>query len=426
MKILLLSYAVIPAFSKTFGNKKFTNGAGWIVGLYNELLNSKHELALISPQETQNLEKSKQSNCTFYAIPRFKNDIYTCDNNQQDIFKNILSEFIPDVITIFGTEFAQGLTMLRAAKELGYDKKSVIFTQGLVSQIAKHYTADLPTKIVKHKTASELVSHMDIGSQKKIFLKRGEIEKEMILTAGHIIGGTVWDKTIIKNINSKIKYHYCPEILRNSFYLNSWSIEKCERYSILSVQSNFYPLKGMHYLLEGMHEVLKKYPQTKLYVTIDAPKKPVNFISWLKSHTYERYIVGLMDKYSLWNNVIFIGNLKEKELVNYYLNSHIFICPSSIENHSQTISEAKILGVPTIASFVGGVVERINHGVDGFFYQHNSPSMIVEYVSRIFDSDELAYKLSKNARSEASQLLDKNNNIKTMLLIYEEILKEIN
>jgi hypothetical protein len=78
----------------------------------------------------------------------------------------------------------------------------------------------------------------------------------MLCKAKHIIGGTVWDRNVIHSINPHITYHYCPEILRDSFYHNHWQAENCEKHLIFAVQSGFYPVKGVHYLLEGIHEVL--------------------------------------------------------------------------------------------------------------------------------------------------------------------------
>ena len=42
-----------------------------------------------------------------------------------------------------------------------------------------------------------------------------------------------------------------------------------------------------------------------------------------------------------------------------------------------------------MASYVGGVTDKIEHGKDGFFYQHDAPYMLAHYVCEIFSSDDL-------------------------------------
>lgn len=421
MRILLLSYAVIPAFSKAFGDDRFTNGAGWIVGIHNALEAADNTVAIVSPYNTQGDKKIASDKTTYYAIPKNGKDVVDFNPSQVELFKEIIDDFKPDAVTVFGTEFTQGYAMLLACKERGLLEKTVIFTQGLISMIERYYIADVPEKIAHHRSLREVFSHMGISEQRKIYLRRGENERKMLALAKHIIGGTVWDRTVIKMINPDINYHYCPEILRNGFYENRWDIEKCEKHSVFAVPSDFYPLKGFHYLIEAMSVLVKKYPDTKLYVTIKKPRLAKTLKEKLNMRTYENYVAGLIEKYSLWDNMVFVGNLNEQELIKRYLSSNVFVCASSIENHSQTVSEAKILGVPTVAAFVGGVVERIRHGEDGFLYQHNAPYMIAEYVGRIFDDEELAKSISEKAHENAALLVGKENNMNRMIEIYKEL-----
>ncbi len=423
MKVLLLSYAAIPSFADAFGAKG-TNSAGWVVGIHNSLIDAGFDVAIATPMNVQGEKKVIKNGTTYYAFQQNYKDVTVFNPAQVDIFKDILDDFKPDAITIFGTEYTQGYAMLLACEKAGLLEKTVIFTQGLISMIQRYYVADVPRKIAAHKTLRERFNKMDVESQQKSFENRGANEIKMLKKAKHIIGGTVWDKTVIKSINPVITYHYCPEILRNGFYEGKkWDINTCEKHSVFSVQSSFYPVKGVHYLLEGMKEIVKKYPDAKLYVTLAKPRKAKSFMDKINIGTYETYIAQLMDEYALWDNVEFLGMLNEEQLIQQYLKSNVFVCASSIENHSQTVSEAKILGVPVVASFVGGVVERIKHGEDGFHFQHNAPYMMAEYVERIFESEEQAKALGEKAHENASVLVNKQTNSQKMVDIFTTIAK---
>jgi glycosyltransferase involved in cell wall biosynthesis len=80
------------------------------------------------------------------------------------------------------------------------------------------------------------------------------------------------------------------------------------------------------------------------------------------------------------------------------------------------------MGVPCVASFVGGVTDRIEHGVDGFFYQHDAPYMLAFYICRIFESDALALTLSENAIKSAQTVNNADENLNRLLCIYKQVL----
>ena len=126
-------------------------------------------------------------------------------------------------------------------------------------------------------------------------------------------------------------------------------------------------------------------------------------------------------KYNLEKNVVFLGALDEKAMCERYLKSHVFISPSSIENSPNSVGEAMILGTPTVTSDVGGVKTLFRHNEDGFIYQADAPYMLADCIIKIFESDELAKVFSENARKHASVTHNRENNLKTMIKIYEEI-----
>jgi glycosyltransferase involved in cell wall biosynthesis len=107
-----------------------------------------------------------------------------------------------------------------------------------------------------------------------------------------------------------------------------------------------------------------------------------------------------------------------------FLKTHVFVSPSTIENESNSLSEAKILGTPCVASYVGGVTDRLEHGIDGFFYPANEPYMLAYYICQIFKDDDLALILSQNAREHAIKTHDKIINSERLIQIYKEILYE--
>lgn len=68
------------------------------------------------------------------------------------------------------------------------------------------------------------------------------------------------------------------------------------------------------------------------------------------------------------------------------------------------------------------------HGKDGFLYAFDEPLMLAEYISRIFDSDEIADSFSKSSyawvRSRQGEELVLNETIKNYRFIIDDWEKE--
>jgi len=300
--------------------------------------------------------------------------------------------------------------------------KSVIHLQGLTSIYSLHYMANLPDDVRRGFSFRDFIKRDSLLQQKKKFIKSGADEDNAIRLTKHFIGYTSWDESCIRQINPDANYYRFNDILRESFYGRNWQLDKCERNSIFISQGH-YPLKGLHFVIESMPLILRDYPGTKIYVGgLDITRSKSRFRTLLKT-TYSKYILKRIKALNLRENIVFLGLLDEKGMCERYLSSHVFVSPSSIENTSYSLLEAKYLGVPSIASYVGGVIDLIDHGKDGFYYQHDAPYMLASYILKIFNNDELALNLSENSRAKAIKKHDPSVSLQNLTGIYKRILK---
>lgn len=424
MKVLWLCNIMLPKISKHL-NKSVINQGGWLVGLSDGLLEKRDiELIVCFPifDETQ-LIKGKVENMYYYGIPVVREKFTEYDEKNIKVFRNIIKEENPDIINIFGTEYPHTLEMVKACESLNIIKKVVISIQGLCSVYAKHYTANLPYKVCKGKKFIEIIKKRSIYKERDEFIRRGTYEIEAIKKVNNVIGRTSWDKACTTQINPNINYYFCNEILRDEFYKYEWNIENCEKYSIFVSQGS-YPIKGLHNIFEALSIVKEKYPNFRLYVAGDIILREDSFKERLKESSYPSYLKELIKKYSLQNNIVFTSNLDEKSMCKRFLNSHVFVSASSIENSPNSLGEAMLLGVPSITSYVGGVGDMIEHKKEGFVYQSDAPYMLAYYICEIFENNEKATIFSKNAKERARITHNRKNNVNQMTRIYNDILKD--
>ena len=411
MKILWITNVALPDVSKDLDTQPSPFG-GWLTGYLNEIL--KKDIHLVSVFPYGKNVQGNFENITYYGF-KAKSE----KKELLEYFVNIIDKEKPDVIHIFGTEFLHSNLMVKASKKLSMLQNTVVSIQGLVSLCAKHYFAFLPRRVINGFTLKEILKRNNIKNSALKFKKQGVSEVETLKEVKNVIGRTDWDEAAVKQINPNINYHFCNESLRDGFYNKEWSLENCEKHSVFVSQSS-YPLKGFHLMLEGFKEIVKKYPDAKLYTT---GKNPLTLKGKdkLKQSFYSKYLGKLIKKYKLEDNVEFLGFLSEEKMVERMLKSHVFVSPSSIENSPNSVGEAMILGVPTVSSDVGGVKNMLTHGQEGFIYPADEPYMLEYYVSKIFENSDLAKEISKSAKEHAEYTHNRSLNGKTLMEIYNKI-----
>ena len=409
MKVLWLCNIILPQIAK-HANKEIIPIGGWLDGLSTDLLKQDNlELTVLFPHKDE--MNGSIGNLNYWSFQK----------HREIKFKTIIETEKPDIIHIFGTEFKHTIAMVNVCKEFNLLDKTVINIQGLVHYIGKyHYFASLPNRVINRNTIMSFFCINSIKDRRRYNLLRGEREISALSQVKHVIGRTDWDKACTTQINPNVNYHFCNETLRSSFYENKWDINKCEKYSIFLSQGH-YPLKGVHYMLEALPIVLKKYPKAHVYIT---GKNPFNqkCFGLFNKDTYPNYIKELIIKNNIKNNITFLGSLEEAEMCKQYLNANVFVSPSSIENSSNSVCEGMILGTPTVSSDVGGIKNLLVHEKEGYIYQHDAPYMLAYYICKIFENDELAIEFSENSRKHALKTHCRESNLKRVLEIYDAIL----
>lgn len=333
-------------------------------------------------------------------------------------WEKVVSSVKPDVIHIHGTEFPHGLRLMKACPK----EKYVVSIQGLVGIYAIHYCAALPYQVVLQKSFRDILKRGGILSEQKQFFRKGQTEAEMLRSSQFVIGRTTWDMACSRMINPSSQYFHCNESLRSSFYQYKWDLGTCKKHTVFISQAT-YPIKGLHMALQAFALVLKDYPDAHLYIAGRNITEENTFRDRLKKTHYAKYIKKLIQKLDLGTKITFTGPLSEQQMCEYMIRSHVCFMPSSIENSPNSLGEAMLLGVPSVASDVGGVADLMVHKREGFIYPFDEYYMAAYYIKQIFEDSKLATLFSENGRRHARKTHDSNQNLNDLLQIYEQVYK---
>ena len=301
-------------------------------------------------------------------------------------------------------------------------KYVVASIQGLTSVYERYFYGGIDfLDIVKNISLYDLYSSNSIFAGRKRCQKSGENEIRNISRLNHIIGRTTWDMVHVKSINPNIEYHFCNETLRPGFYnANKWEYKKCERHTIFLSQCK-YPIKALHMVLKAMPLVLRDYPDAKIYVGACLRIMPQKMIHKLVPTNYGGFLYKMIKRLKLEDHIVFLGSLNEKEMIQRFLSSNVFVSPASIENSPNSLCEAQLLGVPAVASMVGGVEDLTNNGTTTFCYRFEEYEMLAYYICRIFAGDYECEQIQQ-AIEDAEKRHDPRNNVLELLNIYNKII----
>ena len=419
-KILWIVNTIFPYPAEKLGLKKTAFG-GWLNSLSDTLRKSEDfKLAIATVYNGKDLKKMDDGQVIYYLLPGAPALKY--DKKLEKYWKDINEEFKPDLVHINGTEYAHGLAFINVCPNV----TTLTSIQGLVSVYANVYYANIPVKdIIKNITFRDIIKNDSIIQARKKFIKRGKNEIEILKKTNAITGRTIWDYSNVQAINPNVKFYWSNRILREEFYNSKkWDISKIERHSIFCSQAG-YPIKGLHYMIEAANILKREYPDIKVYIAGQNITKSDTIKEKMKISGYGKYIKGLMRKYNLEGNIIFTGMLDAQGMVNRLLNSNVFVQTSAIENSPNSLGEAMLLGVPCVASYVGGTCDMLEHNKEGFLYTYTEPAILAEYIKRIFEDDELCMKFSNNAINKANVTHNKERITQETIDMYIDIINNI-
>ena len=424
MRILWLCNKCIPAVAKKRGFET-GNKEGWLAGISERVLSEKAqeiELGVCFPVAAESEEFSEHYPGVwaygFYENPKHP-EVY--DTSLEDKMRAILEDFKPDIVHIFGTEYPHTLAMVRT---FGKPEKILIGIQGLCSLCSKVYLDGIPMGIEKKSTFRDWIKRDNLIMQKIKFEERGQLEEQAIRRCINITGRTEWDRISTNRINPDAKYYPMNETLRSNFYHSDWDYAACKKHSIFVSQGD-YPIKGFHYMLRALPLIREKYPDVTVSV---AGNDIVGFHNLKKSiliSEYGKYLKELIQKNDLSGIVTFCGSLSADKMKEQFLKSHVFVLCSVLENSPNALGEAMLLGMPCVASLVGGVESMISRQ-EGYCYSDSSPEKLAESVIRAFEETDLAKgrtKREEKARQRAQKTHDPDTNYNRLMEIYEEIYK---
>lgn len=404
MKVLWFS----PTPSLFVPQSNSHNGGGWVASL-EQIVSKADDIRLGVAFEYGSDNKKYERGSTSYYIINNQKKVWQRSSDYERVkikrCLEIIEDYKPDLIQIFGSEnyFGQLCKLtsvpvvihiqgsmppyLNAIYPQGMNRYDFLFTRGL----------------------SWRYRFMGWRSESS-FGRNSKMEIETFKSCMYFMGRTDWDNNLVKLYHPEALYYHVEEALRDSF----WNDGKIWRHnenrttvSLISVISNPW--------YKGYDLILKTAKLLKEECGLDFEWKVYGF----------RNALFFEKKYKIESkqvNVKVMGVVNKEDLVDALCSSDCYIHPSYIDNSPNSLCEAQILGVPVIATNVGGVSSNVEDGITGLLVPANDPfTLAIKLIELLADSAKMN-ALSSQARSKALIRHNPDAIRESLLSVYKDIL----
>ena len=127
--------------------------------------------------------------------------------------------------------------------------------------------------------------------------------------------------------------------------------------------------------------------------------------------------------------IIFTGKLSPEALANEYRTANVFTLPAIVDSKGDTeglgvvLIEAMELGLPIVASNVGGIPDVVIDGETGILVPEKDPEALASAYKRLAAEPELVKHLLASAQKRIAECFTWDGIIERQIAVYNKVLK---
>jgi glycosyltransferase involved in cell wall biosynthesis len=127
--------------------------------------------------------------------------------------------------------------------------------------------------------------------------------------------------------------------------------------------------------------------------------------------------------------IIFTGKLTPEALASEYKSANVFTLPAIVDSKGDTeglgvvLIEAMELGLPVVASNVGGIPDVVVDGISGILVPEKDPKALAEAFKRLAADPALVQKLLEGSQKHIAACFTWDGIIQRQIAVYKKIFK---
>lgn len=174
---------------------------------------------------------------------------------------------------------------------------------------------------------------------------------------------------------------------------------------IIGIIARLSDVKGHADLIKAFKEVLLKFPDAKLLIVGEGPQED----------DLRRLVEGLrlshrVDFYKIVNRTADVMPLFD-----------VFVMPSLQEGLGLSVLEAQAMGLPVVASRVGGLADIIEHNRTGILVEPQDPGALAEAICGVLAHPAKAWDMGRAARMFVEKHYSSAQMVSATLAMYKDV-----
>lgn len=213
---------------------------------------------------------------------------------------------------------------------------------------------------------------------------------------------------------SPARCHLIPNAVAPCFFEVRPRPRTKKKQSILFV-GNIYPLKGLDYLVDALAIVLKRI-ESDIVLRVIGGKSIGEGEPAYQSMLRERATrLGIAD------HIEWLGVRREQEVAAALRQTDVLVLPSFQETAPMSVAEAMAVGVPVVATRVGGTPELVEHEKTGLLVAPGNSEELADAIRRLLADAELRRRFGAEGRAKALERYAPRVVAEKTLAVYNDI-----
>jgi glycosyltransferase involved in cell wall biosynthesis len=171
----------------------------------------------------------------------------------------------------------------------------------------------------------------------------------------------------------------------------AWTLDDTNR-GVVGTTGDFRPVKDVPLLIRS-------------YAALPSSLRRRLILGGAFSHSQEEaWTQTLIAEFGLADEVEVTGRFTHDQAGDLLRRMHVYVLSSASEGMSNGLLEAAALGVPIVATAVGGARDVVVDGKNGLLVPHGEPEQLTNAIARVLTDPALARQLSQGGRALAASL----------------------
>ena len=197
-----------------------------------------------------------------------------------------------------------------------------------------------------------------------------------------------------------------PQGINNDFFLLKREVQRGQLLAVGSISKR----KGHLQLIEAMVEIVKEVPTVKL-----------NILGVLSDTDYYSQMQRSIKEKALEDHVIIYANIAYDEMLKFYTTAELFVLHTEEESQGIVFCEAMAVGLPIVATNVGGVPWVVGNKENGFLSEFGNVDLFTENITKLLKNKMLQKDFEINNKMK-SQIYNWNSISQEIMSIYQSII----